>query len=299
MEKRDDVLKALVTIRDYARWSVSRFTQARVCYGHGTDNAWDEALALIFHGLGLPHELSNEVLDSRLTMRERQTIVTLVETRVHDRLPVPYITGDAWFAGMPFKVDERVLIPRSPIAELIENQFQPWAQHPIETVLDLCTGSGCIGLACAAHLGADVDLADISADALEVARQNIGRHQLGEQAKLIQSDLLEQVSGSYDLIVSNPPYVDLNDFNSMPAEYQHEPAMALASGNDGLDCARQILAQAASYLNDNGLLVLEVGNSFVALEQAFPDVPFTWLEFQRGGHGVCVLGKEELRQYFS
>ncbi len=299
MEKRDDVLKHLKTVRDYARWAVTRFAQANIYYGHGTDNPWDEALSLIFHGLQLDHGIGDFVLDAVLTPRERQMLITLVETRVHDRLPVPYITGEAAFAGLSFKVDERVLVPRSPIAEMIDNAFHPWQTAPIETALDLCTGSGCIGIACAVHLDMRVDLADISTDALEVARQNVARHDVGSRTRLIQSDMLEDIDDSYDLIVCNPPYVDKNDFASMPAEYQHEPDIALASGDDGLDCSRRLLASAGHHLNDGGLLVLEVGNSAIALERAYPQVPFVWVEFERGGQGVCVLERDTLLQYFS
>lgn len=299
MEKHDDIIKQLTTIRDYARWSMGRFTAAQLYYGHGTDNAWDEAITLIFHLLNLPPEAGAHVLDSVLTKRERQLILRVVETRCHDRLPLPYITNTAWFAGMPFVVDERVLIPRSPIAELIESGFAPWVRHPIASVLDLCTGSGCIGIACAEYLDAErVDLSDCSVDALEVARQNIAKHQLGERVKLIQSDLFDDISDRYDLIVSNPPYVDSADLASMPAEYHHEPRMALEAGQDGLDCARKILASAAEHLTENGMLVMEVGNSWTALEQAYPAVPFTWIEFERGGHGVCVLSRQELQQHF-
>lgn len=298
MEKHEEIIKSLSTIRDYARWSMGRFTQSNVFYGHGTDNAWDEAISLIFHLLHLPHDADERVLDSNLTHNERRVILRLVDARCQDKIPVAYLTNEAWFAGLPFTVDERVLIPRSPIAELIESQFEPWARAPIKSVLDIGTGSGCIGLACAIYLEAKTDLADISPDALEIARQNIARHQLASRVRLIQSDLLESITERYDLIVSNPPYVDAGDLASMPAEYHHEPRLGLEAGRDGLDCAKLILAQSAEYLNDNGLLILEVGNSDLALEAAFSHVPFTWVEFSRGGHGVCVFTKAELEQYF-
>lgn len=300
MENYDDIIKQLTTIRDYARWTMGRFTSAQVYFGHGTDNAWDEAITLIYHLLHLPPEANQHVLDAVLTKTERQLIVRVVETRCHDRIPLPYLTNQAWFAGLPFIVDERVLIPRSPIAELIETGFAPWAAQPIKTVLDLCTGSGCIGIACVAYLeDSSADLSDYSVDALEVARQNIAKHKMAARTRLIHSDLFTDINDCYDLIVSNPPYVDSGDLDSMPAEFHHEPRMALAAGNDGLDCARTILAEASQYLNDNGILVMEVGNSAVALEAAFPQVPFTWIEFDRGGHGVCVLNRQELLQYFS
>lgn len=299
MEKHDEITKQLSTIRDYARWAMGRMSQAQVFFGHGTDNAWDEAITLIFHLLHLPAEADQRVLDAVLTKAERQLIIRVVETRVHERIPLPYLTNQAWFASMPFTVDERVLIPRSPIAELIESGFAPWATAPIHKVLDLCTGSGCIGIACVAYLAqASADLADISVDALEVARQNVARHQLAADTRLIQSDLFADISQQYDLIVTNPPYVDSVDLASMPAEFHHEPRMALEAGDDGLDCARAILADAANYLTETGILVMEVGNSWVALEQAYPNVPFTWVEFERGGHGVCVFTRTELLQYF-
>jgi ribosomal protein L3 glutamine methyltransferase len=303
MEKHDDIAKALTTIRDYIRFAMGRFTQAKIYYGHGTDNAWDEAVTLIFHLLHLPADADERVLDSTLTKSERLLIIRVVETRCHDRIPVPYLTGEAWFAGLRFKVDERVLVPRSPIAELIESGFSPWAEGDIRSVLDIGCGSGCIGLACAYHFDASADLIDISPDALEVARQNIGALGLGNQTRLIQSDVFESLASQtppsrYDLIVSNPPYVDTNDMDSMPAEYHHEPRLGLEAGSDGLDFARRILADAANYLEDSGLLVMEVGNSWVALEAAYPNVPFTWVEFTRGGHGVCVFSRTQLQQYF-
>ena len=303
MENRDHVLSHLHTVRDFARWGVSRFTHAQIHLGHGTDNAWDEALALIFHGLDIPVELSVELmpqlLDCKLTPTERQTVVTLIETRVHDRLPLPYITGHTFFSGLRFKVDERVLIPRSPIAELIEQGFQPWAGNGANRVLDLCCGSGCIGIACAVHLDASVTLADVSTDALEVARQNIASHQVEQQVALVQSNLYDELDGrQFDVIVCNPPYVGAAEFNGLPEEYRHEPALALEGGEDGLDLVRNILDNAAAHLSGDGLLVLEVGNSMVALEQAFPEVPFVWAEFSRGGHGVCMLTRGELQAHF-
>ena len=298
MQNHDEITSQLTTVRDYARWSMGRFTESKVFYGHGTDNAWDEALTLIFHLLHLPSEANQHVLDAVLTKAERQLILRVVEARCHDRIPLPYLTNEAWFTGMPFIVDERVLIPRSPIGELIEAGFSPWAPPTINKVLDLCTGSGCIGLSCIEHLNVDADLLDLSADALAVAAKNIAKHKMSDNARLIESDLFTQVSEQYDVIVSNPPYVDVGDLDSMPAEFHHEPRVALAAGDDGLDLAHKILAQASDYLTDNGILVMEVGNSWVALEQAYSSVPFTWIEFERGGHGVCVFTRHELVQYF-
>lgn len=299
IESRDEIAKVLITVRDYLRWCVTRMQQAQIYFGHGTDNAWDESLQLLAYALQLPQPLDERILDSKLMPKERLAVMTLLDTRIHDRLPLPYITGEAWFAGMSFKVDERVIVPRSPFAELIDNGFAPWlAIEQVESVLDLCTGSGCIGLAIAAYFDVSVDLVDLSADALEIARQNMARHQLQDSTCLIQSDLFDALNTSYDLIVSNPPYVDEGDLASMPAEYRHEPAMALGSGEDGLDCARRILAEAAAYLKPNGVLFMEVGNSWVQLEEAFPQLPFTWLSFERGGHGVCVFSREELVEHF-
>jgi len=298
MNLQPEIVKHLTTIRDYMRWTVGRFNQSQIFCGHGTDNYWDEAVALIFHLLHLPHDTDERVLDASLTPPERDLIVRLVETRCQDKIPVAYLTGEAWFAGLCFKVDERVLIPRSPIAELIVNEFQPWVTTPVHKVLDLCTGSGCIGLACVAHMGVHASLADISADALEIARQNATIHGLSDHTRLIQTDLFDNIDDSFDLIVTNPPYVDADDLATMPLEYHHEPKLGLAAGEDGLVFAKEILAKAAGFLNDGGSLVMEVGNSWRTLENTYPNVPFTWIEFGRGGHGVCIFTKSELQRYF-
>lgn len=302
MESRQELVKQLHTIRDLLRWAVSSFNNAEIFYGHGTDNAWDEALQMLMHSLHLPVELGEQVLDARLTEKERMLVLVLIETRVKERIPLPYLTGEAWFAGFKFKVDERVLIPRSPIAELIEQEFQPWVGDcELHRVLDLCAGGGCIGIASALYLPeASVDLADLSAEALQVATINIERYELGDRVQVLQSDLFEAVdvtTGCYDLIVSNPPYVDQQDIDSMPAEFHHEPELALASGHDGLDIAKRILTQAADYLSPQGVLILEVGNSGMSFEEQYPDIPFTWIEFERGGHGVMVFQRDELLQY--
>lgn len=299
METIEELAKQLTTVRDYLRWAVSRFTQSGLYYGHGTDNPLDEALQLVLHNLGIPQGSEEHLLDAKITQRERQLLITVIETRCRERIPVPYLTGQAWFMGLPFNVDERVLIPRSPIGELIEVGFEPWlAGKPVERLLDLCTGSGCIGLACA-HVfeEAEVDLADLSAGALVVAQSNIDRYELGYRVKAVESDLFSQLQGLYDVIVTNPPYVDEEDVSEMPAEYQHEPVMALGSGSDGLDITRRILREASQYLSDDGILICEVGNSCIALEQAYPEVAFTWVDFERGGHGVFVFSKLELEHY--
>ncbi len=301
MESREQIAKQLSTVRDLLRWGVSRFTESKLHYGHGTDNAFDEVLRLMLNNLHLPIDIGDEVLDARLTLEERTYLLVVFETRIRERIPAAYLTGEAWFAGLSFKVDERVIVPRSPIAELVENGFQPWyGDHALERILDLCTGSGCIGIACAHYFpDAEVDLLDLSAEALEVAELNIALHKVGGRVKTIESDLFGALAetSKYDIIVSNPPYVDERDFSTMPEEFKHEPKMALRGGDDGLSFARGILRGAVDYLNPHGLLVLEVGNSGMALEQQYPQVPFTWVEFERGGHGVCVLTRDELMQY--
>jgi ribosomal protein L3 glutamine methyltransferase len=296
MDQRADVLQNLYSLRDFLRWACSRFHEKALFFGHGTDNAWDEAVQLVMHALHLPAQGDQRFLDARLTEAEKHAVLDVLDRRIYERVPAPYITGEAWFAGLPFHVDERVLIPRSPLGELIENGFEPWLPFVPERILDLCTGSGCIGIACA-HLFEDaaVVLSDISTDALAVARDNIARHGLGDRVTAVGSDLFDAMPGEcFDLIISNPPYVDAGDFNTLPEEFRHEPALALASGDDGLDFTRRLLAEAADHLTPEGILIVEVGNSWPALEEAFPQLPFTWLEFERGGHGVFLLHRRDL-----
>lgn len=288
----------LLTIRDFLRWGASEFIAAKLFYGHGTDNPWDEAEQLVLHAINLSPPLGEEWLDARLTLNERKKVVANLARRIQERVPAAYITGKAWFAGLPFVVDERVLVPRSPIGELIQKRFEPWlADEPLQ-ILDLCTGSGCIGIACAyAFPDAYVQLSDISFDALAVAEENIEQHGLGERVFAMQSDLFENLQGQvFDLIVSNPPYVDAEDMASLPEEYHAEPELGLASGDDGLDFTRRLLTEATDYLSEQGLLLVEVGNSWPALEAAYPALPFTWVEFERGGHGVFVLTAADLRK---
>jgi ribosomal protein L3 glutamine methyltransferase len=285
-------LNELFTLRDFLRWTVTRFNEAGLYYGHGTENAWDEAVALVLHTLYLPHSTDTAMLDARLTHSEKERIYHLVQRRIHERAPLAYLTHEAWFAGLSFYVDERVLIPRSPLAELIENDFSPWIEADrVKTILDLCTGSGCIAIACAKIFpDSTVDASDISADALAVAKINISRHEAADQVHLYQSDLFQSLPHKkYDIIISNPPYVDEADMAALPAEYQHEPITGLAAGSDGLDIATTILQKAFQFLQPEGILVVEVGNSETALVEKFPDIPFTWLEFQRGGGGAFVL----------
>ncbi|CAD5378577.1 N5-glutamine methyltransferase [Pseudomonas sp. OF001] len=289
----------LHSIRDLIRWGVSRFHEAELFFGHGTDNAWDEARQLVLGGLHLPWDMPADYLDCRLEGDELDAVRALLQRRIDERIPAAYLLGEAWFCGLPYCVDERVLVPRSPIAELIERQFSPWLAATPAHILDLCTGSGCIGIACAhAFPEAEVVLADLSFDALEVANLNIERHEVEERVYTVQGDGFGGLPGQrFDLIVSNPPYVDAEDFADMPAEFHHEPAMGLACGEDGLDLVRRMLAEAADHLTDDGLLVVEVGNSQVHVEAAYPEVEFTWVEFARGGHGVFVLTAEQCRQH--
>ena len=291
----------LTTLRDYIRWGASRFKQAGLFFGHGTSNAIDEAACLALHALHLPYNLPSGYFNCVLMPDERMEVLGLLERRIAERKPAAYLTNEAWFCGLPFYVDERVLVPRSPIAELIEKQFSPWVGQPEEVsdILDLCTGSGCIAIACAvAFPDADVDAVDISAPALEVAQKNIDAHDVGDQVTLVCSDLFDKLPAKrYDLIISNPPYVSSEEWRSLPAEYHAEPRLGLESGVSGLDCVRRILRQAHSHLKPDGLLIVEVGSSAEAMDYAFPDLPFCWLEFDRGGDGVFLLTADQLIEY--
>ncbi len=286
----------LHTVRDYLRYVSSRFADSPLYFGHGTDNVWDESVQLVMRSLHLPLENNTLFLDARLTREERALILDRMQRRIDDRVPLAYLLGEAWFMGLPFHVDERVLVPRSPLGELIQGGLQPWlGNKPVGRILDLCTGSGCIGIAAASIFeDAEVDLADISTDALDVAAVNIDYHEVGDRVSTVRSDVFDGLEGRYDVILSNPPYVDADDIADMPAEYGHEPELGLAAGGDGLDIAHRILARAADYLNPGGLLIVEVGNSWVALQEAYPDIPFTWLEFENGGDGVFLLTAEDL-----
>ncbi|MCO7543446.1 50S ribosomal protein L3 N(5)-glutamine methyltransferase [Stutzerimonas nitrititolerans] len=289
----------LRTLRDYIRWAVSRFQAEQLFFGHGTDNAWDEARQLVLGALHLPWEMADSYLDCRLEDNERAHLQDLLQRRIEQRVPTAYLLGQAWFCGLPFIVDERVLIPRSPIGELIDRRFEPWLAQAPARVLDLCTGSGCIGIACAYEfLEAEVVLADLSFEALEVANRNIEHHGLEDRVYTVQSDGFDGLPKQrFDLILSNPPYVDAEDIADMPNEFHHEPALALACGEDGLDLVRRILAQAADHLTETGTLIVEVGNSQVHVEALYPEVEFTWLEFARGGHGVFLLAASQCREH--
>ena len=290
---------APVTVAAMLEQGEQQFKKAQIYFGHGTTSAWDEAVYLLSFVLNLPPDADRSLLDQVLTAEQNRAIQELYQRRVTERIPAPYLTGTAWFCGLPFHVDERVIIPRSPLAELIYNGFQPWCDSTPDSVLDLCTGSGCIGISCAyAFEQAEVVLSDISVDALAVTQANIVEHNVGNRVTAVESDLFDNLgSQRFDLIVSNPPYVDARDLAEMPDEYQHEPELALASGHDGLDFTRRLLREAEQHLTAQGVLVVEVGNSWVALEQAFPEVAFVWLEFVEGDAGVFVLTRDQLLEH--
>jgi ribosomal protein L3 glutamine methyltransferase len=284
------------TPADWIRRGAERFEAAGLHFGHGTDNALDEAAALVMFALQLPQDAPPEAFDRRLDADGSSRVEALLARRIAERRPAAYLTGEAWFAGLRFVVDPRVLVPRSPIAELIERGYAPWVDAArIERLLDLCTGSGCIAIASALALpDAEVHATELSADALAVARANVALHGLERRVQLHQGDLWAGAPGLFDLIVTNPPYVDSAEMAALPAEHRHEPALGLAAGADGLDLARRILREAPAHLAPGGALFCEVGASAAALEAAFPRVAFTWIEFERGGDGVFFMTRDEL-----
>lgn len=291
-------LTALLTIRDLMRYAVSRFTAARLFFGHGCDNAWDEAAYLVCFALHLPGERLEAFFDARILPEERQALLALIDARVERRLPAPYLTHEAWLTGHRFYVDERVLIPRSFIAELLEDQLAPWVENPddVLSVLDLCTGSACLAiLAAITFPEAAVDAVDISPDALQVAERNRSDYDLGERLELIESDLFSGLQGRrYDVIISNPPYVNAASMETLPDEYRAEPELALAGGEDGLDLVHTILAEARRHLTSDGLLVVEIGHNREVLEAAYPELPFVWLETASGNEFVFLLQADDL-----
>ncbi|MBS0382904.1 MAG: 50S ribosomal protein L3 N(5)-glutamine methyltransferase [Proteobacteria bacterium] len=290
----------LATIIDLIRYAASRFNAAGLTFGHSHDNAVDEATHLVLSSLHLPPDLPPAYGNARVTADEKVKILALVERRIETREPVAYLVGEAWFAGMRFKSDPRALVPRSPIAELIEDGFSPWLDgREVERALDLCTGSGCIGIAMAAHNPHwQVDITDINDDALALAGENIALHQLGGQIRALKSDLFIGLSGEhYNLIVSNPPYVTDAEYAALPGEYAHEPRLGLSAGADGLDLALRILRDAPEHLSEDGLLIVEVGESERALNALLPEVPFTWIEFKVGPMGVFALERRDLVEH--
>ncbi len=298
MKHYPNLTKELSSIRDWIRFAVSRLDEAQVFFGHGTNNAYDEAVWLIMSALHLPLDTLDNFLDAVITEEERKHLAHLIERRINARIPTAYLVREAWLKGYRFYVDERVIVPRSFIAELLENALSPWIEYAemIESAVDLCTGSGCLGILLAeAFPNADVDVIDISPDAIAVANINIANYGLEDRVHAIESDMFDALSGkSYDLIVSNPPYVDANAMSALPEEYRNEPQIALGSGIAGLDHTRTILEQAAHYLNDGGILVVEIGHNRDALLETYPNVSFTWLEVESGNEFVFLLTKEQL-----
>ena len=288
----------LCTVRDMMRFAVSRFTEAGLFFGHGSDNAWDESAYLLLHTLNLPLDRLEPFMDARLTSDERALVLKIIRRRISERLPAAYLTNEAWLGEHRFYVDRRVIVPRSHIAELLREQLTPWIDDPwaVQSTLDLCTGSGCLAiLAALAFPESTVDAIDISPDALAVARRNVDDYGLESRVNLIESDAFAAVPGKrYDVIISNPPYVNAESMANLPEEYLREPVLALASGEDGLDFTRILLREAGDHLNPGGLLVVEIGNNRDELEQAFPDTPFTWLDTAAGDGFVFMLRKEEL-----
>jgi len=292
-------LQVLTTIRDFIRWGSSEFLRHELTFGHGFVSAFDEARYLVLHTLALPYDWSDDYLDTVLTLPEREQVIDILRLRFKSRQPAAYITQESWFCGLKFYVDERVLVPRSPIAELISSEFQPWVDSSrIESILDLCSGSGCIAIAAKYHFpGAEVCASDVSLDALEVARMNLELHDLDGEVTLYESDLFDSIPAQqFDVIVCNPPYVDAEDMAGLSDEYRYEPEIGLRAGDDGLLMVDSILARAGEFLSEHGVIFIEVGNSQPAMERKYDFLPMTWIEFEFGGGGVCCIQSVDLKQ---
>ena len=288
------------TLQQWLDWTSRRFDEEKLYFGHGTDNPVDEAMYLIRYALKDDPDLSSIEPDQILDDEQNRSIRDLLERRIATRKPAAYLINEAWFAGYAFYVDERVLVPRSPLAELIEEHFTPWIDAGrVHSILDIGTGSGCIAIACALHLpGARVDAVDLQQDALDVAKINVDRYQLASRVNLYRADIYDGLPpNQYDIILSNPPYVSHQEMAELPDEYRHEPASGLVAGVDGLDCVRKILAGARAYLKPDGILIVEVGNSQAAVERTWPQVPFVWLEFEYGGEGVFLLEARHVNEF--
>ena len=294
-----DLETTLLTVGDIVRWGASRLNESGRHFGHGTDNAADESRVLVFHALALDFEVPAYFYQCRVTAAERAAAVALIESRIETGRPAAYLTGEAWFAGLRFEVDDAVLVPRSPIAELIADGFSAWfGPQQIQRALDVGTGSGCIACALAAHIGCRVDATDISPAALEVARRNVRAHNLDELIELQESDVYQALGGRrYDLIVSNPPYVSATSMAALPDEYGHEPDIALRAGANGLEILERLLAGAAAHLNPGGILICEAGEAAQALAERYPELPFEWIDFEHGGDGVFVLQAQDLERH--
>ncbi|MBU1362886.1 MAG: 50S ribosomal protein L3 N(5)-glutamine methyltransferase [Gammaproteobacteria bacterium] len=288
----------LFTVRDYIRYAVSRFNAAHLFFGHGSDNAWDEAVYLTLHTLNLPLDRLEPFIDARLLPHERELLLDIYTRRCQDRLPAAYLTHEAWLGEHRFYVDDRVIVPRSFIAELLDEQLTPWIDDPwaVESALDLCTGSGCLAILTAlAFPNAEVAAVDLSEDALSVAERNVADYHLTDRVELIQSDAFAKLAGrKFDLIISNPPYVNAESVAALPPEYLHEPELALGSGEDGLDFTRIILREAKKHLSENGILIVEIGHNRDDLEAAYPTLPFTWLDTAAGDEFVFLLHAADL-----
>jgi ribosomal protein L3 glutamine methyltransferase len=299
IKETDGSREALHNVRDLIRYAVSRFNQHKLFFGHGSDNAWDEAVYLVLHALHLPPDQLEPFMDARVLPSERERALGLIDLRCEHRLPAPYLTHEAWLQGYAFHVDQRVIVPRSPIAELLMNQLSPWVADPYEItgILDLCTGSGCLAIIAAHQFPeAFVDATDISKDALDVALMNVEQHGLADRLNLHQGSLYDPlpVSAQYDLILSNPPYVNSASMQKLPPEYRHEPSLALAGGADGMDVVRTIIEQAPAHLRDEGLLLIEIGHERLFFEAAFPDLEPVWLDTTEASDQILLLTKEQL-----